>query len=254
MNEKLTLQVQNEGDFFYREAIKKLRANVQFSGKKNKIIMITSVFSGEGKSEISFHLAQEMANAGKKVLLVDADIRRSVFLERYGIVGEYVGLSEFLSGQVDRVDQIIYPTNYENLSVILAGHYAPNPAEMLGDEQFSTLLRMESQRYDYVFVDTPPLGQVIDAALVGQYCDGAILILESGAASRQAAQRVKEQIEKSGCRILGAVLNRVSRGGDGYYGSKYGRYGRYGRYGKYGKYGKYDKYSTYGKYDQQEEG
>ena len=68
MNEKLTLTEQNEGDFFYREAIKKLRANVQFSGKRNKIIMITSVYSGEGKSEISVHLAKEMANAGKKVL------------------------------------------------------------------------------------------------------------------------------------------------------------------------------------------
>ena len=239
MNEKLNLQIPDEGDFFYREAIKKLRANVQFSGKKNKIIMITSIFSGEGKSEVSFHLALEMANAGKKVLFVDADIRKAVFIDRYSVTGEVVGLSEFLSGQVDRVDQIIYPTNYEGLSVIMAGHYAPNPAEMLGDEQFSTLLRMESQRYDYVFVDTPPLGQVIDAALVGQYCDGAVLILESGAASRQAALRVKEQIEKSGCRILGAVLNRVSRSGEGYYGSRYGKYGKYGRYDKYGAYSKY---------------
>jgi capsular exopolysaccharide synthesis family protein len=240
MNDRLKLHIQDEGDFFYREAIKKLRANVQFSGKKNKIIMITSVFSGEGKSEVSFHLALDMANAGKKVLYVDADIRKSVFLERYGVVGEVVGLSEFLSGQVDRVDQIVYPTEFENLFIILAGHNAPNPAEMLGDEQFNTLLRMESQRYDYVFVDTPPLGQVIDAALVGQYCDGALLILESGAASRQAALRVKDQIEKSGCRILGAVLNRVSRGsGSGYYGAKYGKYGKYGRYGKYGEYDKY---------------
>ena len=79
MNELLTLQEKNEGDFFYREAIKKLRANIQFSGKRNKIIMITSVFSGEGKSEVSVHLAEEMANAGKKVLYVDADIRKSVF-------------------------------------------------------------------------------------------------------------------------------------------------------------------------------
>ena len=83
MNEKLELHIQDEGDFFYREAIKKLRANIQFSGKKNKIIMITSVFSGEGKSEVSFHLAQEMANAGKKVLYVDADIRKSVFRDQH---------------------------------------------------------------------------------------------------------------------------------------------------------------------------
>lgn len=234
MNDKLILQDRNEGDFFYREAIKTLRANIQFSGKKNKIIMITSVYSGEGKSEVCFHLAKEMANAGKKVLFVDADIRKSVFLERYGVAGEVVGLSDFLSGQIDRVDQILYPTNFDELYVILAGHYTPNPAEMLGDEQFCTLLKMESQRFDYVFVDTPPLGQVIDAALVGQFCDGAVMVLESGASSRQAALRVKEQIEKSGCRVLGAVLNRVSRSGQGYYGSKYGKYGKHEKYDKYG--------------------
>ena len=240
MNEKLTLVEKNEGDFFYREAIKKLRANIQFSGKRNKIIMFTSVFSGEGKSEVSVHLAKEMANAGKKVLYVDADIRKSVFVERYNITGEHVGLSDFLSDQVDRVDLIIYPTDTEGLDVIMTGHYAPNPAEMLGDEQFKTLLEKESQRYDYIFVDTPPLGQVIDAALVGQFCQGAVLVLESGAASRQAALRVKDQIEKSGCRILGAVLNRVTHGsGSGYYGAKYGKYGKYGRYGKYGQYDKY---------------
>lgn len=242
MNELLTLQEKNEGDFFYREAIKKLRANIQFSGKRNKIIMITSVFSGEGKSEVSVHLAEEMANAGKKVLYVDADIRKSVFLDRYGITGEYVGLSDFLSGQVDRVDLIIHSTSIGGMDVILTGHDAPNPAEMLGDTQFKTLLEMESQRYDYVFVDTPPLGQVIDAALVGQFCHGAVLVIESGAVSRQDAVRVRDQIEKSGCKVLGAVLNRVSRGsGKGYYGSKYGRYGKYGKYSRYDKYGKYGK-------------
>lgn len=233
MNERLNLWGLEEEDFFYREAIKKLRANIQFSGKRNKIIMITSVFSGEGKSEVSLHLAKEMANAGKKVLYIDADIRKSVFVERYEIEGEHPGLSDHLSGQIENDDLIVFPTNTEGLDVILAGHYAPNPAEMLGDEQFETLLQKQSGKYDYIFVDTPPLGQVIDAAIVGQYCQGAVLVLMSGNDSRQEALRVKEQIEKSGCRILGVVLNRVSRGNrSGYYGSKYGKYGKYEKYGK----------------------
>lgn len=233
MNERLNLYGLEVDDFFYREAIKKLRANIQFSGKRNKVIMITSVFSGEGKSEVTMHLAGEMANAGKKVLFIDADIRKSVFLDRYDIEGEHPGLSDYLSGQADSEDLIVFPTDVENLDVVLAGHYAPNPAEMLGDEQFETLLEKLSQRYDYIFIDTPPLGQVIDAAIVGQYCQGAVLVLMSGNDSRQEALRVKDQIEKSGCRILGAVLNRVSRGnGSGYYGSKYGKYGKYDKYGK----------------------
>ena len=233
MNERLNLYGLEVDDFFYREAIKKLRANIQFSGKRNKVIMITSVFSGEGKSEVTMHLAGEMANAGKKVLFIDADIRKSVLLDRYEIEGEHPGLSDYLSGQVDSEDLIVFPTDVENLDVVLAGHYAPNPAEMLGDEQFETLLEKLSQRYDYIFIDTPPLGQVIDAAIVGQYCQGAGLVLMSGNDSRQEALRVKDQIEKSGCRILGAVLNRVSRGnGSRYYGSKYGKYGKYDKYGK----------------------
>lgn len=233
MNERLNLYGLEVDDFFYREAIKKLRANIQFSGKRNKVIMVTSVFSGEGKSEVTLHLAGEMANAGKKVLFIDADIRKSVFLDRYDIEGEHPGLSDYLSGQADSEDLIVFPTDVENLDVVLAGHYAPNPAEMLGDEQFETLLEKLSQRYDYIFIDTPPLGQVIDAAIVGQYCQGAVLVLMSGNDSRQEALRVKDQIEKSGCRILGAVLNRVSRGnGSGYYGSKYGKYGKYDKYGK----------------------
>lgn len=225
----ITLTDSNPGDYFYEEAIKTLRTNVQFSGKNNKVILLTSSHGGEGKSDISFNLAVELGKAGKKVLLVDADIRKSVYKSRYNIQEETQGLSQYLSGQVDQIDQIVCKTNYENVYIILSGPYAPNPTEMLGDELFGQLLKAARQVFEYVIVDTPPLGVVVDAAVIGQYCDSALMVIETDSSSYRVCQKVKAQLEKSGCKILGAVLNKVGSKGKGYYGGKYGH--QYG--GKY---------------------
>ena len=107
--------------------------------------------------------------------------------------------------------------------MILAGPPVPNPSEILGDSAFGNLLKAARNSYDYVIVDTPPLGAIIDAAVVGQNCDGAVPVVESGAVSFRAAQRTKGQLEAAGCKVLGAVLNKVSGSGQGKYG--YGKYG-----------------------------
>lgn len=228
----ITLKDTNIGDYLYEEAIKTLRTNLQFSGKNNKVVLLTSVHSNEGKSDISYNLAVELGKAGKKVLLIDADIRKSVYKTRFDIKEETQGLSQYLSGQVEEIDQVVYKTNRENLYMILAGPYAPNPTEMLGDEQFGQLLKAAKQVFEYVIVDTPPLGTVVDAAVIGQYCDGALMVVESDATSYRACQKVKGQLERSGCKILGAVLNKVGGKGKNPYYYKYGRY--YGN--KYGPY------------------
>ena len=224
----ITITDNNAGDYFYEEAIKTLRTNLQFSGKSNKVVLLTSVHSNEGKSDISFNLAVELGKAGKKVLLIDADIRKSVYKSRYSIKEETQGLSQYLSGQVEQIDQVVCKTNYDNLYMILAGPYAPNPTEMLGDEQFGQLLKAARQVFEYVIVDTPPLGTVVDAAVIAQYCDGALMVIESDSTSYRACQKVKNQLERSGCKILGAVLNKVSSKGRSSYYSRYGRY--YGAY------------------------
>lgn len=228
----ITLTDSNAGDYFYEEAIKTLRTNLQFSGKSNKVVLLTSVHSNEGKSDISFNLAVELGKAGKKVLLIDADIRKSAYKSRYDIKEETQGLSQYLSGQVEQIDQVVCKTNYENLYMILAGPYAPNPTEMLGDDQFGQLLKAARQVFEYVIVDTPPLGTVVDAAVIAQYCDGALMVVESDSTSYRACQKVKGQLERSGCKLLGAVLNKVSSKGRSSYYSRYGRY--YGN--KYGAY------------------
>lgn len=223
-------------NFGYDEAIKTLRTNISFCGKNIRAIALTSSNPNEGKSSITFALACSLAEMGKKTLLIDADIRKSVFVSRYQIHSDVLGLSQFLSGQID-LDEVWYHTNVEYLDMIFSGPYSPNPSELLEDPSFDKMLQWARTEYDYILIDTPPIGSVIDAAIVAKTCDGAVMVIESGASSYRIAQRGKQQLEKSGCRILGVVLNKVNRERSGYYG-KFGKYGNYRPY--YGEKKKHD--------------
>ena len=213
-------------DYFYEEAIKTLRTNIQFAGMDIKTITVTSCYPNEGKSDIAFQLAKEIGNMNRKVLFVDADIRKSSMMNRYQVKQKVIGLSQYLSGQAGR-NEIFYSTNFPNLDIIFAGPLAPNPSELLEQASFEALMEFERSFYDYVIVDTPPIGNLIDAAVVAKQCDGAILVIESGLVSRRVAEKAKDQLEKSGCRVLGAVLNKVDVRKDRYYSrfnSKYNYY------------------------------
>ncbi len=249
MNRKMiSLKREMKDDYGYNEAIKTLRTNIQFCGSNIHTIMFTSAMPDEGKSDVAFAAAMSLAQIGKKVVLIDADIRRSVLASRYQLQEEISGLSQYLSGQKS-MDDIVYDTNYENFSVVFAGPYSPNPAELLEEALFEDLLDTLGEEFDYVIIDTPPMANLIDGAIVARYCDGAVMVIENGAISYRLEQKVKNQLDKTGCRILGAVLNKVDVHENGYYG-KYGRYGKYGKYyGKYGRYGKYKKYGAYDQYD-----
>lgn len=221
-------------DYNYKEAIKTLRTNIQFCGNSIHVVMFTSAMPDEGKSDVSFALAESLSQIGKKTLMVDADIRKSVLVSRYQLEHEVNGLSQYLSGQ-KTLEEAIYQTNIENLDVMFAGPYSPNPAELLEEELCGEMFRELREKYDYIIVDTPPMANLIDGAIVARHCDGAVMVIESGAISYRLEQKVKNQLEKTGCRILGAVLNRVDLHSEKYY----------GKYGKYGRYGKYKKYDTY---------
>lgn len=227
MEMQLKLKNTERNDYFYAEAIKSLRTNIQFCGSSLKTILFTSTMSNEGKSDTSFAVAASMGSIGKKVLLIDADIRKSVVVKRREINGRTNGLSQYLSGQ-KKLGEVIYHTNVENVDMILAGPYSPNPAELLEDELFTALLEKARELYDYIIIDTPPMLSLIDGAIIANQCDGAVIVVKSGAISYHMAQKVKNQLEKSGCRILGVVLNRVGGYGSGYYRKYYGKYGRYG--------------------------
>ena len=145
MDMNVTMKDPKKSDYYYEESIKTLRTNIQFSSKQVKTILLTSCYQNEGKSDIAFTLSVEMGKAGKKVLLIDADIRKSTFIRRYGIKGEVKGLSQYLSGQID-AENIIYKTNYENVDMIFSGHIAPNPSELLGEKDFKQLLETKKEK------------------------------------------------------------------------------------------------------------
>lgn len=219
----------------YDEAIRSLRTNLLFSGSNIKAVMFTSAMPDEGKSSVSFSLAREMARIGKRTVLVDADIRKSVMRSRYLMSFVPKGLSQYLSGQC-RLDQIVYKTEANNLSVIFAGPYSPNPLELLEEDLFGQMFETLRQEYDYIVVDTPPMAGMSDGSVVAKHCDGVVLVVESGAISYHLEQKVKTTLERTGGRILGVVLNKVDLRNQRYY----------GKYGKYGKYAKYDYGYGYG--------
>lgn len=220
--QRVILTDSRKEDVFYEEAIKTLRTNMQFSGVETKSIVLTSCYPNEGKSDVAFQLAVEIGKMGKRVLIIDADIRKSSYIKCYQIKQKTNGLSQYLSGQV-ALEEIIYSTNYRNLEIIFSGPYAPNPSELLEQGRFGRLIEETRKVYDYILIDTPPIISMSDAAIAAKQCDGAILVIESEAVSRRDAMKAKEQLTKSGCKLLGAVLNKVDMKKEKYY-SKYNSY------------------------------
>lgn len=239
---RITFERMPETNYTKTEAFNSLRTNIQFSGSDVRVVMITSCAVNEGKSTIAFGLAKSIAESGRSVLFIDADMRKSVISNRYGIVTEdgetLPGLTNLLSMQAE-VGDILCKTNIENMYMIQAGDYSPNPADILEGPLFPTLIQELRKIYDFIVVDTPPLGVVIDAATIAPYTDGTVLVVESGFTSYRMARDVKDQIETANCKLLGVVLNKIDN-------DAMGRYYRYGRYGKYGRYARrYKKYYQY---------
>ena len=203
-----------------------LRTNIQLSGSELKVISMTSVNPGEGKSTTSTNIAWAFARAGYKTLLVDADIRNSVMSGVFKSREKITGLTEFLSGTSD-LSQGLCDTNVENLFVIQAGTISPNPTALLQSENFSTMIETLRKYFDYIIVDTAPIGIVIDAAIITQKCDASVLITAAGETNKKDVQKAKEQLEQTRKPFLGVVLNKFNTSAE-----KYGSYGEYGSYGK----------------------
>ncbi|NLZ82181.1 MAG: CpsD/CapB family tyrosine-protein kinase [Clostridiales bacterium] len=210
-------------DFITIEAFNTLRTNIQLCGNDIKAIGITSCIPGEGKSSVSIQLAESLAGAGKKVIFIDADLRKSVIVARYRVEQKVIGLTLYLSG-VDSSNEFIYNTNIENLDIIVAGPVPPNPSELLGSVKFKEFLEELKSIYDYIIIDTPPLGSVIDSAVIAPICDGMIMVIEANKISYKFAHRVKNQLDRTDCRILGTVLNKVNVKDKSYYSNYYGNY------------------------------
>lgn len=223
----------SDNSFSVKEAYKSLRTNILFCGSGIKVIAITSCVPGEGKSNVSFNIARALADDGKRVVYVDGDLRKSVAMNRYKVGKKIVGLSHYLSGQSE-LEDILYETNIERLSMIFSGVEPPNPAELLGNSLFKEAIGVLREKYDYVIVDTPPMASVSDCAVMSKVCDGVIMVIAAGATNSRLAKSVKQQLERTNCKILGAVLNKIDTTKKEYYSNYYGT--NYYKYKKYTNY------------------
>ncbi|HFI0671734.1 TPA: tyrosine-protein kinase [Streptococcus suis] len=203
-----------------------IRTNIQLSGPDLKVVGITSVLSNEGKSTTSASLAIAYARSGYKTVLVDADIRNSVMSGFFKPTTKITGLTDYLAGTTD-LSQGLCDTNIQNLTVIESGKISPNPTALLQSKNFENLLATLRRYYDYVIVDCPPLGLVIDAAIIAQKCDAMAVVAESGNVKRSGLKKVIDQLEQTSTPVLGVILNKYDVTQE-----KYGEYGRYGNYGK----------------------
>lgn len=198
-------------DYACTEALNTLCTNLTFAGSGIRKIMLTSCQPQEGKSFLSINLMRTLAGIGKKVVLIDADLRRSVLESRYGIEskGDKLGLSHYLAGLCNAED-IIYKTNYDNAYMVLVGRDVANSLSLLSTPMLGKLLDEFTQMFDIVLLDVPPVGIIIDAAMIARSCDGVLFVVSDNIISRRELSDAAKQIEKTGCPILGAVLNKVS--------------------------------------------
>lgn len=210
------------------EAFRTLRTNIQFANidKEIKSIVFTSSGPGEGKSSIISNLAVTMSQIGKKVLLIDCDLRKPRMHKIFHIpVNE--GLTNILALNED-YKKIVKKTEIEGLDIIPSGPIPPNPSEILGSNKMKEFMKKVKEGYDMVLLDTPPVGVVTDAAILSTIVDGTIIVCAVGQAIRDAAINTKVQLERVNANILGVVLNKVPIKEGGYY--KYHYYNYYSSY------------------------
>ena len=224
---KLELVSKNPISIKEKEVYRTLRTNIEFTGIENKVIAVTSCAPDDGKSTVSFQLSCALAENGKKVLFIDADLRKSVFVQQHGIKGNPKGLSHYLSGQAS-LNDVCYKTNKEGVFVIPVGAYPSGPTELLSKPRWEQALVELRKVFDYIIVDTPPLGMVVDAAVIAKHCDASIMVVTSDTSSRGFVRNVIKQLKDANPNFLGVVLNKVNMKNSSYYGGKYGKY--YGTY------------------------
>ena len=213
------------------EAVNRLRININFVGNDVKKILFVSSEPNEGKSFVATQLWKQMAQMGTPSILVDADLRNSVMVEKYEISREdgqdVLGLSQYLAGK-EELDRAILHTEIEGGDILPNVENVMNPSFLIEGERFEHMLDTLTERYRYVFLDVPPLGMVSDAERIANLCDGAVLCIRSAVATKAEVRDSVELLQRTGCPLLGVVLNRVESSKGGYYHSKYGHYGKYG--------------------------
>ena len=255
---KAGLVVQENKNNQMEEIFRSLRTNVQFMMKENdKVVMFTSTTSGEGKTFNCANLSMSFALLGKKVVLVGLDIRKPRLAELFGINDHKHGITPLLMKDKPTLDDvennIVHSGVNANLDLLLAGPIPPNPTELISRSSLEDIFNILRQQYDFILVDTAPVGLVSDTLEIGRIADATIYICRSDYTPKSSFDLVNSLAVEKKLPNMAVVINGIdmSKKKYGYY-YGYGRYGKYGRYGRYksryGSYGRYGNYATYGNY------
>ena len=200
------------------ENIKSLRTNLQFTeiDKDLKTILVTSTNAGEGKSFVSANLAISFAQADKKVLLIDCDLRKGR-IHRLFDVPNTEGLSNLLTDDLRDYEKYVHPTKIYNLSVITCGTYPPNPSELLASQKNKRLINNLRHHYDVIIFDGAPIGGLADSVILSSFMDESIIVTKDASTSKNDLQTTKDALDKVGAKVAGIVFNMVNRKSAHYY-------------------------------------
>lgn len=254
---ELSLAVRENSNDMMEEAFRGLRTNLRFVlSEKENVIACTSCIPGEGKTFISTNLAMSLALLGKRVIIVGLDIRKPRLVKLFGLSSDHRGITTFLSsdsGDFQDLDkQIHHAVLNPNLDVLPAGVIPPNPGELISREQLDHAIALLREHYDYVIVDTPPVGLVSDTLSAARVADMTIMVCRADYSPRNNFQLINALHHDNKMPKITLVLNGIDlkkRKYGYYYGygkySKYGKYGHYGHYGHYGVYGHYGSHSSH---------
>ena len=203
----VTFRFPLEDNYFINEAFNALSINLRFSGPDRKVITMTSCFENEGKSFTVLQLAKHLCQDGKRVIVIDADMRKSQMVAKYTDLSGIKGLSEVLS-EMATLDEVLYHVdNIPGMDIIFSGDYPPNPCVLLGNHRFQDLIAQFREQYDYVLIDNAPLVPVVDAILCAKISDGVVLVVNRGKVRQKVLRTVCGQIEQSGTELIGVILN-----------------------------------------------
>ena len=201
---------------YYAEAFRTIKTNIKYSSadKHKKVLLVTSTEAGEGKSTISSNLALSLSQDNKKVIIIDGDLRKPSVHKQFRISGS-VGLTELLIGE-EALEKIKHKIN-PYLDAIASGHIPPNPAELLASEEMEKVIEKLREDYDYVIIDTNPIGLVADAQILSSKVDGVILVARYEKTKKENLLSCKKMIDQVGGNTIGVVLNGIDEKRGKYY-------------------------------------
>jgi capsular exopolysaccharide synthesis family protein len=191
------------------EAYKTLRTNIQFcqANTEIKTLVITSSCPNEGKSTTAFNLANTFGESGKKVLIIDCDLRRPTLHKLYKLSNDK-GLTNVLAAQID-ITEVLNESSFPGVDFIACGTIPPNPSELLNSSRMEFYLKRAKHLYDYIILDTPPISIVTDAQILAGKCDGTFLVIASGQVDKKKILESKALLDKVGANILGSILTKA---------------------------------------------